>query len=239
MKVAVMADIHANIVALEAVWSSCEEESVDAFIVAGDLIGYYYWPRQVVRRLYQDSRVVCVRGNHEENLARCDDPTSARILRERYGSGYDVCAETLNETEKGWLLNLPTTCTVEFDGVSFTVHHGSPTSANEYIYPDADESTLLRSYSQSDFTVIGHTHYPMHHTHQGRNLINPGSVGQPRDFGGSASYAIVDTIDQSVVFRRIQFDVSQVVEEAISRDPQLPYLHTIQTRDPGNATDSD
>ena len=65
MKVAILADIHANIHALDAVLADCEKEAVSHFIVAGDLVGYYYWPQQVIQRLMHKTHITCIRGNHE------------------------------------------------------------------------------------------------------------------------------------------------------------------------------
>ena len=68
MKVAVISDVHANIYALRSVLHDLDKEGVENILVAGDLIGYYYWPSEVVKILMEDSRVHCIRGNHENIL---------------------------------------------------------------------------------------------------------------------------------------------------------------------------
>ena len=65
MKVALISDIHANFYALETVVQDLDKECVESVIVAGDLIGYYYWPHKVVDLIMSDSRFFCIRGNHE------------------------------------------------------------------------------------------------------------------------------------------------------------------------------
>ena len=231
MKVAILADIHANIYALEAVLADCEKEAVEHFIVAGDLVGYYYWPQPVVQRLMHDTRVTCIRGNHEDILIEAiGSSNAADRYRQKYGSGYDVCRESLCDDEFQWLLHLPAKAELMLGGAHFSVHHGSPATIDEYIYPDATSEVLARCHDSRDFTVLGHTHYPFMHHLDGCILLNPGSVGQPRDFGGQACYALLDLANRALRFNRIHYDVSPVVAAAKTHDPELGYLHKIMTR---------
>ena len=231
MKVAVLADVHANIFALEAVFADCAREGVEHFIVAGDLIGYYYWPRAVVRQLMSDARVTCIRGNHEAILEETLASNEAeKRYHRKYGSGYAVCRDSLNHDEMQWLLGLPQSAELQLGTTNFSVYHGSPKAADEYIYPDASSSVLDRCHVNRDFTILGHTHYPFVR-HLGESvLLNPGSVGQPRDLGGFASYALVGVGNRSVRFKRVPFAVAHVVAAAKLRDPELPYLHMVMHR---------
>ncbi len=231
MKVAVLADIHANMYALEAVLADCKEEDVAHYIIAGDLVGYYYWPKSIVHRLMNDNRFTCIRGNHEDILAETlDNPDAAEYYRLKYGSGYDVCRETLCANEIRWLMDLPAKAELILDGVRFSVYHGSPSATDEYIYPDATPEVLARCHASRGFTVLGHTHYPFVHHLDGSILLNPGSVGQPRDYGGQASYALINLNNCALYFKRIAYDVSHVVNAAKARDPELSYLQKIMTR---------
>jgi len=231
MKIAILADIHANIHALEVVLADCRNEEVEHFIVAGDLIGYYYWPRSVVQLLMHDTRFTCIRGNHEDILAEIlHNPKAAEHYRQKYGSGYDICRETLCDDELQWLLHLPAKTELKLGGAHFSVHHGSPAAADEYIYPDTTAEVLARCHDSCDFTILGHTHYPFIHHLDGHILLNPGSVGQSRDFGGQACYALLNLANRAIRFKRIPYDVSHVVAAAQARDPTLGYLHEIMTR---------
>lgn len=231
MKVALISDVHANIYALEAVYADLEKENVEYILVAGDLIGYYYWPKEVVSILRNDSRVFCVRGNHEENLKKIlFDNEVSDFYKSKYGSGYNDCKSSLNNEELDWLINLPDKVEMDIDGLSFYVTHGSLSGIDDYIYPDSSIACLNENHSGFDFTVFGHTHYPFIHTLNNKKLINPGSVGQPRDIGGLASYVIVNTVNQSVRFKRLPFDFSKIVEAAKYRDPDLKYLWKIMSR---------
>lgn len=231
MKVAVISDIHANIFALDAVYKDLEKERIDYILVVGDLVGYYYWPKEVIDRLRDDERVICIRGNHEDLLLETlMSSDKSETLRKKYGSGYDVCHETLSNDDITWLSELPKNIELIIDNCSFYLSHGSLTETDEYLYPDASIDRLLKNYSHCKFTIFGHTHYPFIHTYDNKVLINPGSVGQPRDVGGLASYVIINTDNFSTRFKRLRFDFLPIIEIAKSRDGDLDYLWKIMER---------
>jgi putative phosphoesterase len=231
MKVAVLSDIHANIYALEAVLSDLDADNVSRILVAGDLIGYYYWPKAVVQKLMNDRRVLCIQGNHEQILFEClSDQSAAARFRGKYGSGYDQCLNELDRHELAWLSAMPESMITEVGGVSFYMRHGSLQSVNEYIYPDADASVLSANHSECAVTIFGHTHYPLIHLKNSQILLNPGSVGQSRDHGGMASYVIYDTRNGALQFRRVRFNVEPVIDAAMERDPGLEYLWKVMRR---------
>lgn len=231
MKVAIISDVHANIHALNVVLNDLEKENVTKILVAGDLIGYYYWPSEVLKIFIKDDRFICIRGNHENILQEGNaDQQAASRYRKKYGSGYDFCRNELSESEMNWLLSLPKEKYVTLDGTTFYLGHGSLGSTDEYLYPDAPLKKLLENYSNARYTIFGHTHYPFLHQHEDRYLLNPGSVGQPRDSGGLASYLVVDTENQVVKFKRKSFDIDLVVRAAKANDPSLGYLSSIMKR---------
>lgn len=231
MKVALISDIHANIYALESVCADLNKEAVDKILVIGDLIGYYYWPKEVIDILRNDKRVVCVRGNHESILREVmSDSEAADRYRKKYGSGYDACLNDLSAGEINWLVTLPESLDLEIAGCTFYLSHGSLGSIDQYLYPDAEASRIEQNYSDKKFTIFGHTHYSFLHSHNGKFLINPGSIGQPRDIAGLASYVILNLENLTVRFKRKSFDISRVAEAANERDPQLAYLWEIMSR---------
>lgn len=231
MKVAIISDVHANIHALRVVLNDLDKEGVAKILVAGDLIGYYYWPSEVVELVMEDGRFICIRGNHENILQEViANKGAADRYRNKYGSGYDVCRAQLSESQINWLVSLPSEKYVTIDNISFYLAHGALGSTDEYLYPDAPLERLLENYSEARYTIFGHTHYPFLHEHEDRYLINPGSVGQPRDSGGLASYLIVNTRNQVVRFKRKAFDTDAVVKAADANDPSLSYLSEIMKR---------
>ena len=141
-----------------------------------------------------------------------------------------VNGKVMSPKELEWLFSLPKELIVKFDNISFFVTHGSLTSANEYLYPNSPIQQLLSNYSNQNFTIFGHTHHSFVHAHGNKYLLNPGSVGQPRDVGNLASYAIVDTSTQSLRFKKISFHVDQIISEATANDPSIPYLKKVLKR---------
>lgn len=228
MKIAFLSDIHANIFALEAVYEDLEKEGVKKIYVAGDLIGYYYWPKEVLSLLMNDVRVSCIRGNHEEILRQTMLSDSDRErYKSKYGSGYDVCRKSLSPDEMKWLLSLPEKLEVAIDGCTIFISHGDLNGMFKYLYPDANSGDIAKNYSQQRVTVFGHTHHAFLHSLENRILMNPGSVGQPRDIAGLASYAVYDTKNHVTRFKRCQFNVDGVIEECMKIDPDLQYLQSI------------
>lgn len=224
MNIAIMSDIHANIFALRRIIADINTESIDLIFVAGDIVGYYYWPSETVDLLMSDTRVCCIAGNHEEILERYVNENDVRnFYREKYGAGYDLCMEQLSSNQFDWLRNLKKSLTIELDGVSFYMKHTSLGDEEIYLYPDANVESLIQNHSNCDVSIYGHTHYPFIHTHKGSILLNPGSVGQPRDMGGLASYVVFNTENKVVRFKRVPFDREAVHKATLAYDPNFIY----------------
>lgn len=231
MKIALISDLHANIYALRVVLDDLNKEGVEKILVAGDVVGYYYWPREVIELLMADDRFICIRGNHENILRQVlEDDEAAQSYRRKYGSGYEVCRRQLSDEQSQWLLSLPEEIRLDLGGMQFHIGHGALGNTDEYLYPDAPVDELLKNYSDLEFTVFGHTHYPFLHKCEGRYLLNPGSVGQPRDVGGLASYIIINGDNRVVRFKRMAFDRESVIRAACENDPELGYLAAIMSR---------
>ena len=109
--------------------------------------------------------------------------------------------------------------------------HGAPWDNDRYVYPDAQPELLERCAVQKyDLVVLGHTHYPMHRQIGDTLVVNPGSVGQPRNRQPGAHWALFDTATRSVEFHREQYDVSELVQECQQRNPELSYLAEVLIR---------
>jgi putative phosphoesterase len=231
MKVAVLADIHANAHALNAIVSEPDFREVEHVFVLGDIIGYYYWPAETVTQLKCYSTTM-VSGNHEGLLSQsANNPEAAVRVENAYGSGINLALQSLPQTSQREICNAPSTVTVEVGGVNCLLCHGSPWHRDEYVYPDAPPEVLVRcASSKVDFVFMGHTHYPLMFSYRGTVVSNPGSVGQARDRGGQASWQILDTRNQVIVQKRTPYDVTPVVAAALERDPEIPYLSDVLRR---------
>lgn len=189
-RIALLSDIHANALALDAVLDDIERCGVEARYCLGDLIGYGPDPSGVIARL-RDSGIPTVIGNYDQGVASrtgscgCHYATDeARELGER---SYDFTNLLLRDSDAEWLLGLMTQIRLEFEGVRVLLVHGSPRRINEYLLPDRTEEQLARLALAADADVVchGHIHIPYHRafeTARGTtHFVSSGSVGKPKD----------------------------------------------------------
>ncbi len=206
MKIAVISDIHSNTDALNAVVSDLG--TYDKLLCLGDIVGYGAEPNEIVAMIkdLEPDLVIC--GNHDYASATGDV------------SGFSSHAaqaalwtkKVLKPENREFLRKLSMTEALKVDGVNIVAYHGSPREPlMEYIYPGLPESLLLSllDIAGGDLLLMGHTHFPMHYKFRSGAIMNPGSVGQPRDHDPRASYAIIDINEGQVNFtnRRVEYDV--------------------------------
>lgn len=227
MRYAVLSDIHANLAALDAILGTLRKDEVEALVLLGDYVGYYYEPGEVIDRLREWPHHA-IRGNHDRLLLEArEDVTVAERYRERYGSGVDVALGELSSAAWQWLEALPERLTVELGSFTIELCHGAPFDPDAYVYPDAGPDIFARCrLAGRDAVWMGHTHWPF--LKPGSPwLLNPGSVGQPRDLGGMASWCLFDGDTGAVAFRRTDFATEGLWHEVVRRDPGLERNRTV------------
>jgi putative phosphoesterase len=214
MKILILADIHANWEALSTFDSV--EESWDACLFIGDLVDYGVTPGPCVDWV-REHATAWVRGNHDHAVAQ-------RVTA-RGGTGYRALAaatrplhwELLNDVQMGFLARMPVTRYVTLGGMTFFLVHGTPHDPlDEYLaadHPDLWQKRLENI--QADFVCVGHTHLPFHLDLGDTQVINPGSIGQPRDGDWRGSYAMVE--DGRVSFHRFEYDVEATLRAVRDR----------------------
>ena len=218
MRTLIVSDIHSNIVALDAVFEAAEEDDpIDNVLCLGDIVGYGPSPMACLERLWERG-TVSVLGNHDAGAVGV---IGLEHFNPIAAYANEWTGEQLTPEAREWLTNLPQTLVDE----SFLLVHGSPKDPIwDYLlsYPQAVEA--WERTEQSDI-LVGHSHMqfaceagggveqpgpnglnvPLGHT---RLVINPGSVGQPRDHDPRAAYAVYDDEAKSVALRRAWYDVS-------------------------------
>ena len=204
MKVALVSDVHANVVALEAVLEDCPP--VDAIVCAGDVVGYNPWPAECVDRLRERDAITIV-GNHDRALL---DGTTFPY-NEMANAGIAIARKTLDDDQRAWLASLPDERRC-FDR-RIRVVHGHPEDRDRYTYPEEFSPRLL---DDEDVLVVGHTHVQHVERFADGFVVNPGSVGQPRDGDPRAAYAVADLSALTVDTHRVEYDVERV-QEAIRK----------------------
>ncbi|USZ66783.1 metallophosphatase family protein [Halorussus salilacus] len=200
MKVGVLSDIHSNEVALEAVLADADD--AEAFVCAGDVVGYNPWPAECVA-VVRERGIPTVMGNHDRAVAT----GTAFRFNSMAKAGVEHARQRLSEDQRGWLAALPDERR-EFDG-RVKVVHGHPNDPDHYTHPEEFSADLL---GDEDVLILGHTHVQHHEVYDEGIVMNPGSVGQPRDGDPRAAYAVLDLDDLTVEQRRVEYDVEEVQE---------------------------
>jgi len=216
MKILILSDIHANWYALEAI---LDKESHDALIFLGDAVDFGPSPRKCVKFLMKSSKTHFwgVRGDHDHAMAfgiesKCPGElnTISSITRE-WGEGF------LSSEDVGFLRRLPLNNQFSIDGLNFELVHGSEHGSDlttvEISNCNAESlnSDQLEDKKELNFILAGHSHKPFIKTFAKTIIINPGSVGQPRDFNPKASYAVID--DGNAYIRRVSYDIERTVND--------------------------
>jgi predicted phosphodiesterase len=226
----VVSDLHANAEALKSVLGRVRRKKFDSVICLGDFVGYGAQPNQILDTMRTiRGRKAYVRGNHDRVAAGLDD-----------ASGFNHAAKAaalwtrdrLSAPNRRFLRDL-TVGPLLYRGVMLC--HGSPYDEDEYVF-NVHHAAQVLSLFDAPFILFGHTHLPsvfsvdaeMNVTgfavredatikldRDKRYLINPGSVGQPRDRNPDASFLILDTDKRTVQFFRVAYDVERTQQSIL------------------------
>jgi len=232
----VISDIHGNWEALDSILAAAAGDGVDQVLILGDLVGYGASPNQVVEKVIAlASANSVVRGNHDKVVAGIED-----------GSGFNSVARLAVE----WTTNELSTGNLDYVkqlpmgplevGAGLVICHGSPLDEDEYVFSLEDAEHIFMHHT-AQMTFFGHTHVPMllaadeerisvnvlegdaltvEIDSDKRYLINPGSVGQPRDRDPRAAYLIYDTSERRIIWRRQEYALEKAQRRIL--DAGLP-----------------
>jgi putative phosphoesterase len=209
VKLARISDVHANIVALGAVLEDMEHRGVDTILCAGDVVGYYPNPVETIAA-FRARRIISIQGNHDRAVLSAGDAD----LNPMASSAVMWTAGHIDAPSREYLRTLPRSLRAEMGGVRIAVYHGAPFDDDHYIFEDEASEELLRM-AGCDLLVLGHTHVPFIRRHSRGIIVNPGSVGQPRDGDPDASYAIFDTERRRAAYFRVPYDFREVAERTL------------------------
>jgi predicted phosphodiesterase len=237
MRYLILSDIHSNQEAFDACVKRAKDAGYDAVLCCGDIVGYGPSPMEAIDGV-RNLNALTIRGNHDRVVAGLDEPTqfnpNARLA-------VYWTRSTLPESYREYLVNLPEgplDVTSEAQLV-----HGAVSDEDDYIFTeaDADENFLL---TDKRITFFGHSHFPVVFCSNDagdstqaisyecdefiavkceaarKMLVNPGSVGQPRDGDSRASFAIWDEDRGRIEFYRVEYDIART--QARMREARLP-----------------
>lgn len=237
MRILVLSDIHANFPALEAALASAGQ--VDEIWCLGDVVGYGPYPDQCIQRLRSLENLVCLMGNH-------DAAVTGKIALESFNQearhAIYWTRKQISQENKEWLAGLAEHYVIG----KATLAHGSPRSPVwEYIL---DPVTASQNFSEFDTPVcfVGHSHIPVIFTYIGerlpayweipspgteieltsRSIVNPGSIGQPRDHDPRAAFGIFEPDRLTWTPLRVAYDVDSVQSQI--RAAALPERHALR-----------
>jgi predicted phosphodiesterase len=231
MRVAVLSDVHANLPALEAVLSAIEAEGIDELWCLGDVVGYGADP-DACAQLIEQRTSICLAGNHDLVVAgRIDIDTFAAAAAE----AARWTRATISDATQEFLVELEP----QAERAGFGLYHASPRDPVwEYVLSFEQAEASLEQAPQR-LSLIGHSHVACFFndlggrvtgeqagadqsfdTSEGSWLLNPGSVGQPRDGDPRAAFLVLDSDDGEALYRRVEYPIEQAATAII--DAGLP-----------------
>jgi predicted phosphodiesterase len=236
MRLAVFADIHANLEALQAVFADMDSRRIDRFMCLGDLVGYGASPNECIELVRGLKKGNSVLGNHD---------AAAVWLYSPYSMSKDArqailwTMDQLSEDNAEYLQKLHQ----KLDMLDMLFVHANPYNPGAYRYV-INRKYALRSFAavKSRLVFLGHSHRPVLITKKNlfgvtfndatgnavfdlsrhrKQIINPGSVGQPRDGDVRASYCVYDSRNNQVEFYRVDYDYQKAGQRILSADLPL------------------
>jgi putative phosphoesterase len=201
MRILLIADIHANWPALQAVAA----EPHDVCLCLGDLVDYGLDPAPCVAWV-RDKVPLTVRGNHDHGVAQNVVVSGRTGFKYLTGVTRPLTRERLTEPDLRFLSRLPVTRQVTLDNMRYLLVHATPRDPlDEYAVPDPEFWARRLQNVEADVVCVGHTHQPYVLEVGDKLVINPGSVGQPRDGDPRASCAIIEEF--KVDLRRFEYPI--------------------------------
>lgn len=231
MRALLISDIHGNFDALKRVIE--DAKGYDEIWVLGDLVDYGPEPHLVIDLVRELKPEVIVRGNHDHAVAfgvdcRCGEKTHALSVYTRE----NISLKLLADSQRSWLGELPLVARRNVAGHEAVIVHGSPRDPlYGYLYPQLGGAELLHMLAPASkyglspgkidygIAIVGHTHLPMDIRIGPARVLNPGSVGQPRDGDPKASYGILDLETGAFAIHRVEYDVGLVIAKLRSLLP--------------------
>ena len=222
MRYLILSDIHSNLDALDAVLAAAPAGTWDRVVVLGDLVGYGADPNAVVDRVRALDPLAVIRGNHDKACCGIEDASNFNQVARIAATWTE---DHLTPSNRAYLRDLPAGPVVIDDRVE--ICHGSPYDEDHYIFDTEDARRALEA-GDRQLCLFGHTHLPVVFRRSGdtydgflpegddtalalqegvRYVVNPGSVGQPRDGDPRAAFAVYDTDGPTLTLRRVPYAV--------------------------------
>jgi putative phosphoesterase len=236
MRILLLADIHGNWPALQVI-----QEPHDVCLCLGDLVDYGLEPGPCIDWVRKNAQVT-IRGNHDHGVAQNVPVIGRTGFKYLTGVTRPISRQRLEARDLRYLAQLPVTRLMTLDRMRFLLVHASPRDPmDEYAPADVEFWQRRLENVEADVICVGHTHQPYVLEVGDKLVINPGSVGQPRDGDPRASYAVIENF--KVELKRSEYPVEDTVrvidESTLPDQAKLRLAEVLRTggqRPPANAT---
>lgn len=228
MKLLLISDLHGNIEALNAVLGNVK---YDRAVCMGDLVDYGPDPGAVIDWIRRND-VPVIRGNHDNAVGFMVDCGCGYKYKHLSVATREYTWKVLSEADMEFLRGMPLDRDLEIDGLKLKMVHGSPQSFFDYLYPDIAPEKLAEYTAgiYCDYLLTGHTHFPAVLKAPTTTVLNPGSVGQPRDKDWRASCMVLDTAARTQEIIRITYDIDATCRKIEQSMPLADELTAILRR---------
>lgn len=233
MRYLVFTDIHGNLEAFLVLLKFIQKKKINYYLLLGDLVGYGASPNEVIQKVQNLKPISMIRGNHDKAVCGLDSIQTFN----------PVAASAIFWTKKNLLKkNQSILCRIKQGPLilneQITICHGSPFDEDYYIFGEFDAAEAF-SQIKTPICFFGHTHFPFVYTERDRQvegtflegemneikiekdaryLINPGSVGQPRDRNPRAAFAIYDSEARLIKFYRLKYDIEETKRKILEQN---------------------
>lgn len=235
MRYLVISDIHANLEAFETVLAEAKSIGYDKVLLLGDLVGYGADPNIICERVRDLKPDALIRGNHDKVGSGVESPEGFNAVAR---NAIKWTYETLTKENRDWLAALPAGPMIVDDTIE--ICHGTPFDEDAYVFDDLDALRAMHA-ARRPLCLFGHTHVQVGHflsrdqfgvataddqrpltialDEANRYLVNPGSVGQPRDGDPRAGFGIVDIDAREMTIYRVEYPIAKaqarIMEEGL------------------------
>ena len=222
MRIAVMADIHSNHIALETCFAEAQRCNAEIFIFLGDYLGDLAYPQKTLEYLDGIKKkypCIFIRGNKEDYWINHKNGKHRDWVWEAGRSGSGMLAYVYNHLTLEQIENfekMPISMTMRYQGFpDFVICHGSPWKTNESMREDYDYIDELTKRLETELTICAHFHIQSKYTRNGKLVINPGAVGVPLRSNGQAQFMMLEGISGKweTEFITLQYDRERAIQE--------------------------
>ncbi|MGL1934875.1 MAG: metallophosphatase family protein [Fibrobacterales bacterium] len=232
MKIALYSDIHGNMQSFVNALSDMKNYTIDQHVFLGDICGYYYQQIEIFNILKTIDGLIAVRGNHDQifiDIVNGNIPLR-KEYRLKYGNSMEHLLTQPYEELYNWLISLP----IKYiEPNTFIACHGELKNCLDgYVYPDTPYASQLEHILEP-YVFLGHTHYQLSKSHGNTTIVNPGSLGQPRD-GNLFSWALIDTNTNEITFKTVKGNITELCHEVEQMNEQNNYLTSVLARQSNN-----